>query len=74
MLRDDFEAFSAFSTRCNSGISLLVGHSLNAIVNLVFAGDGGQLVVADVAVKSFEFQVVAVYVPNSVGEGRSFFR
>ena len=43
VLRDDFEVFSAFSS------SLLVGYSLNAIVNLVFAGDGGQLVVADVA-------------------------
>ena len=35
--------------------SLLVGHSLDAIVNVVFAGDGGRLLVADVAVKTFEF-------------------
>ena len=36
--------------------SLLVGRSLNAIVNLFFTGDGGWLVVVDVAVKSFEFR------------------
>ena len=34
-------------------VSLLVGHSLDANANLVFAGDGGRLVVADVAVSSF---------------------
>ena len=44
------------------------------IINLVFEGDRGQMVVADVAVKSFEFWVVAVYVPNCIGERRSFFR
>ena len=37
-------------------------------------GDGGQLVVADVAVKNFEFRVVAVYAPNLPGERRSFAR
>ena len=29
---------------------------------------------ADVAIKSFKFRVVAVYVPNSIGDRRSFFR
>ena len=54
-------------------VSLLNGHSLNADVNLVLANDGGQLVVADVAVKSFEFQVAAVHVPNITAERVSFF-
>ena len=45
-----------------------------SIVNFVFAGDEGRLVVADVAVKSFKFWVVAVYASNSVGERRFFFR
>ena len=53
--------------------SLLVWCSLNTIVNFVFAGDGGRLVVADVAVKSFEFRVVAVYGPNCTGKRCSFF-
>ena len=53
-------------------VSVLVAHSLNAIVDLVFADDKGRLAVADVAVKSIEFWVVAVYAPNSVGERRSF--
>ena len=61
-------------SRCSAEVSLLVGRSLNAIVNFVFAGDGGRLVVTDVAVKSFEFRLVVVYAPNSVGERRFFFR
>ena len=74
MLEDDFVVFSAFGSHCNARVSLLVVRSLNAIVNLVFAGDGGRLVVADVAVKSFEFRGVTVYAPNFIGERRSFFR
>ena len=74
MLEGDFVVFSAFGSRCGAGISLLVGRSLNANVNLFFAGDEGRLVVADIAVKTFEFQVVAVYAPNTAGERRSFFR
>ena len=73
VLRDDFEVFSAFGSCCIAGISLLVGCSFNAIVNLVFASDGDRLLVANVAVKSFEFLVVAVYAPCSVGERGSFF-
>ena len=30
--------------------------------------------VADVALKTFEFRVVGVYAPNSIGDRRSFFR
>ena len=50
MLEDDFVVFSAFSSHCGAGVSLLVKCSLNAIVNFVFACDGGRLVVTDVAV------------------------
>ena len=74
VLRDDLVVFSAFGSRYSAGISLLVGRSLNAIVNLIFACDEGRLVVTDVAVKIFEFRVVAVYAPNDVGKRRSFFR
>ena len=70
--RDDFEVFSAFGSRCRAGVFLLVECSFNAIVNLDFAADEGQLVVVDVVVNSFKFQVVAVYAPNSVGERCSF--
>ena len=55
-------------------VSLLVGRSLNAFVNLVFVGDGGWFVVADIAVKSFEFQLVVIYAPSNVGERHSFYR
>ena len=74
MLESHLVVFSAFGSRCSAGVSLLVGRSLDAIVNLVFPDDGGRLIVADVAVKSFEFRVVAVYAPNLPGERRSFFR
>ena len=74
VLKVDFVVFSAFGSLCSAGISLLVWRSLNAIVNLVFAGKGGRLIVADVAVKSFDFQAVAVYAPICVSEKRSFFR
>ena len=45
-----------------------------AIVNFVFANDGGRLVVADVAVKSFDFRVVTVYTPNIAAERVFFFQ
>ena len=60
MLEDDFVVFSTFSSHWSGGVSPLVGHSLNAIVNLVFADDGGRLV------KSFQFRVAAVYAPNCI--------
>ena len=41
-------------------IPLLVGRSLEADVDIVLAGDGGQLVVANVAVKSFNASNIAV--------------
>ena len=66
MLEVDFVVFSAFGSRCSAGLSLLFGRSLDAIVYVFFACDGDRLFVADVAVKTFEFRVVAVYAPNSV--------
>ena len=66
--------FSAFGSSCSPGVSLIVRRSLNVIVNLVFVDDGGRLVVAGVAVKSFEFRVVVLYAPNGVGKRRPFFR
>ena len=74
VLKDDFVVYSAFGSRFGAGVSLLVGRSLDAIVNVVFAGDGGQLLVADVAVKTFEFRIAAVHVPNSAAERRSYLR
>ena len=53
VLENDFNVFSAYGSHTSVGVSLLVGRSLDADVNVVFAGDGGQLVVADVAVKSW---------------------
>ena len=58
----------------SAGVSLLVGRSLDAIVNVVFAGDGGRLLVADCAVKTFEFRITAVHVPSTTAERRSFLR
>ena len=74
VLEKDFNVFSAYGSRASAGVSLLVGHSLDADVDVVFADDGGRLVVADVAVKSFKFRLVAVYAPNFAAERVSFFR
>ena len=74
VLKDDFVVYSAFGSHFVAGVSLLVGRSLDAVVNVVFAGDGGRLLVADVAVKTFEFRIAAVHVPNSAAERRSFLR
>ena len=51
---------------------MLVGRSLD--VDVVFAGDGDRLVMADVAVKSFKFRMVAVYASNIAVERVSFVR
>ena len=69
VLENDFVVYSAFSSRLSAGASLLVGCSLDAIVNVVFAGDG-----ADVAVKTFEFRIAVVYAPKTAAERRLFFR
>ena len=74
VLENDFDVFSAYGSRISAGVSLLVGRSLDADVDVVFAGDGGRLVVADVAVKSFKFRLVAVYVSKIAAERVSFFR
>ena len=73
VLENDFNVFSAYGSRVSAWVSLLVGRSLDADV-VVFAGDGGRLVMVDVAVKSFKFRLVAVYAPNIAAERVSFFR
>ena len=74
VLENDFNVFSAYGSRTSIGVSLLVGRSLDADVNVVFAGDGGRLVVADIVVKSFGFRLVVVYAPNIAAERTSFLR
>ena len=73
VLENDFVVYSAFGSRLSAGVSLLVGRSLDAIVNVVFADDGGRLLVADVAVKTFEFRIAAVYEPNVAVKRHLFF-
>ena len=74
VLESDFNVFSAYGSRTSAGVSLLVGRGLDADVDVVFAGDGGRLVVADVAVRGFRFRLVAVCAPSIVVERVSFFR
>ena len=71
---NDFNVFSAYGSHVSAGVSLLVGRSLDADVDVVFEGDGGRLVVADVVVKSFKFRLIAVYASNIAVERVSFFR
>ena len=37
---NDFNVFSAYGSRSSAGVSFLVGRSLDADVDVVFAGDG----------------------------------
>ena len=46
------------------GVCLQVEHSLKVKISIAFADAAGQLIVADVAMKSFEFWVVVVCVPT----------
>ena len=73
VLGNDYLVLSAHGSRSSIRVSLLIGRRLNADVNLILADDGGSLVTADVAVKSFEFQVTAVYAPSITAERVSFF-
>ena len=52
VLKNDFAVASAYSSRGSVGVSLLVGRSLNAGVNIVFAGDRGLLVVIMLPLKA----------------------
>ena len=60
---NDYIVLPAYGSRSSVGVFLLIRRSLNADVNQILADDWGRLVVADVAVKSFEFRVAAVYAP-----------
>ena len=73
VLESNFNVFSAYGSCTSIGVSLLVRCSLDADVDVVFAGDRSRLVVADVAVKSFKFCLVAVYASNIAAERVSFF-
>ena len=42
VLENDFNIFSAYGSHTSVGVSLLVGRSLDADVNVVFAGDGAD--------------------------------
>ena len=72
VLEKDFVVYSAFGSCLSAGFSLLVACSLDAIVNVVFVSDGGRLLVADVAVKTFKFRIGVVFAPNSAAERRLF--
>ena len=74
VLESDFIVFSAYGSRRSAEVSSLIGRSLDADVDVVFAGDGSRLVVADVAVKSFKFWLVVAYAPNFAVKRVSFFR
>ena len=41
VLESDFDVFSAYDSRISAEVSLQVGRSLDADVDVVFAGDGG---------------------------------
>ena len=72
VLEDDYVVLPAYSNHSSVGVFQVVRCSLNTDVNLAFADEGNRLVVADVAIKSFKFGVVAIYAPNIAAEQVSF--
>ena len=72
VLEGNFVVSSAFGSRYGARVTQLVGRSLDAIINLVFADDGGRLVGADVAVKTFEFRIAAVHCPVLLWRDKGF--
>ena len=73
VLEKNYIVFSAFANYNSVEVSLLVGRSLKADVNLIFVDDEDQLVMTYVVTKSFMLQVVVVYRPNCDADKRSFF-
>ena len=73
MLKSDFNVFSAYGRSTSVGVSLLVGRSFDADVDVVFAGDGGRLVVAGVALKVSSFAWLWFMHRNSLRRGLPFF-
>ena len=53
VLENDYVVLSAYSSHNSIEVSLLIRRSLNVDVNLVLAGDRGQLVVVDVVKTNF---------------------
>lgn len=56
--------YSAYGVWFARGVSLLMKHTVDAKVDLVYIDTDGWLTVADIAVKSGSFRVIAVYAPN----------
>ena len=70
---NDFHVFSAYGSCSSAGVSLLVGRSLDADVNVVFVSDGVGCLWPMLPL-SFKFRLVVVYAPNTPAESVSFFR
>ena len=60
VMENDYVVLSAYDSCSSIGVTLLIGHSLNADVNLLLADDESWMVVANVAIKIFELWVAAV--------------
>ena len=54
----------SFGYGLSAEVSLLIECSLNVDVYVVFAGETSRLVVPDIVVRNFKFNVIAVYVPH----------
>lgn len=72
VLSSNFVVYSAYRDQLTWAVSLLVKHTLGAKVDLVNVHVGGQLIVANIAVSSSLFWIVAVCAPNYQMEHGSF--
>ena len=74
VFRNDFTVYSSYGVPSGRGVSLLVKQSLNAVVDVIFRDDNGQLLVADLSVDEKQFRIVTVHAPNNTRKRRNFLK
>ena len=74
VLARGYSVVSAYGTTHSRGVSLLVKSVLQPRLNVFHQDAAGRLIVVDVAIKSYNFRVIAIYAPNEPGKRVDFFR
>lgn len=67
VMSNEFVVSSAYREQLSRGVSLLVKCSLDTRVGIVHLGVEGQLLMADIAMRTVSFRFVAVYTPAAHG-------
>ena len=73
VLAKGYSVVSTYGTTRSRGVSLLVKSVLQPRLSVFHRDAAGRLIVVDVAIKSFNFRVIAIYAPNDQGKRVVFF-